>query len=376
MKKQKPPVYSRASNFFIILIFGVLFGTALSLWMTSSLNTGGFNLLSTDTWLFLLLWFLLATLLHEFGHMFFGFVTGYKFVYFKLLGVIIYKKDGKWQTSKDPRRGLGQCIMKPDFAFSDKMPYILYNVGGCLLNFFTAVFCLVLMFIYPQNPFVVSGVIVNVIFGIINIVPFKRWQNDGYNVISIGKTKNIKRAYWLELNIVADTLQGKSFSELPSHYFEFETVDLHDPNVCSALYLQYCYLVSTWQTEKATQLIQQLFEQKHLMPLSNANTIEVEYFNNVILFGDNKTKGINIYNNMSQSVKNAIQRVPIPFAIVAKLLVNGLSAHNDTQFDLDCMVMQKLIEMSKNMAEREYANIIFRLAKQKYGEVFEEPFDI
>ena len=74
-----------------MIAVGVIIGTALGLWMTSSNNTSGFNVLSVDTLLFFLLWAIMATFLHELGHMLFGFVSGYKFVYFKLFGTIIFK---------------------------------------------------------------------------------------------------------------------------------------------------------------------------------------------------------------------------------------------------------------------------------------------
>ena len=119
----------------------------------------------------------------------------------------------------------------------------------------------------------IAGILVNVIFVIINLIPAKSFGSDGYNVINIGKTNNSKKAYWLELNMTGDILQGKKFSDMPQHYFEFEVEDLHLDNVCASLYMQYCYFVCTWQTEKAKDLITALYNNLGKMPLSNANTI-------------------------------------------------------------------------------------------------------
>ena len=370
MKKNKTPIL-------IMIAVGIAVGVALGLWMVSSNNTSGFNILSIDTLLFMLLWAIMATFLHELGHMLFGFATGYKFVYFKLFGIIIFKKQDKWQTARDGKKGaIGQCLMRPDFKYHDKMPYLLYNAGGCIANFAFALLCFALIFAYSQNPFAIAGIVVNVVFVIINILPAKSMGSDGYHMKNIGITNDHKRAYWLELNMTADILQGKTFSDMPQHYFDFEAKDIHLENVAASLYMQYCYYVCTWQTQKATDLISNLYENRAKMPLSNANTICVEYFNHVMLFEEDKNKAITIYNTFDTPVKNAIQRVPVPFAIVAKILVNGVSAHNDMQFNLDCMVMQKIIDISKNLAETEYNNILFRQAKRKYGEVEESPFDI
>lgn len=373
MKKNRTP-------FFIMIAVGIVVGTALGLWMMSEHNTSGFNLLSVDTLLFMLLWVFIATFTHELGHMLFGFVSGYKFVYFKLFGTIFYKKDGKWTTARDGKRGaIGQCIMRPDFKYTNKMPYVLYNLGGCIANFVFASLCFALIFVYSQNAFAIAGILVNVIFVIINLIPAKSFGSDGYNVINIGKTNNSKKAYWLELNMTGDILQGKKFSDMPQHYFEFEVEDLHLDNVCASLYMQYCYFVCTWQTEKAKDLITALYNNLGKMPLSNANTICVEYFNFVMLFEDDTTKAINIFNSFNMPIKNAIQRVPVPFAIVAKILTNSITARNQMQFNLDCMVMQKIIDLSKNLAETEYNNILFRKAKQIFeqsAQDLQEPFDI
>ena len=373
MKKNRTPLL-------IMIAVGIVVGTVLGLWMTSEHNVNGFNLLSIDTLLFMLLWVFVSTFTHELGHMLFGFVSGYKFVYFKLFGTIFYKKDGKWTTARDGHRGaIGQCIMRPDFKYTDKMPYILYNLGGCIANFAFALLCFGLTFAYSQNAFAITGIVVNVIFVIINLIPARSFGSDGYNVINIGKTNNNKKAYWLELNMTGEILQGKKFSDMPQYYFEFEVKDLHLANVCASLYMQYCYFVCTWQTEKAKELITTLYNNKNQMPLSNANTISVEYFNFSALFEEDVNKAINLYNSFDMPIKNAIQRVPVPFAIVAKILTNGMTARNEAQFKLDCMVMQKIIDVSKNLAETEYNNILFRKAKQIFEssvQALQEPFDI
>ena len=363
-----------------MIVVGIIAGTALGLWMASGNNTSGFSILTIDTLLFMLLWVVVATFTHELGHMLFGFVSGYKFVYFRLFGFMFFKKDDKWQIVHSGQRGaIGQCVMRPDFAYTDKMPYLLYNAGGCIVNFAFAILCFALTFAYGQNSFAIAGIVVNVIFVAMNMIPAKSLKNDGYNMATIGKTPAHKKAYWLELNMTADILVGKKFSDMPSQYFEFEVTDLHLENVCAALYMQYCYFVCTWQTQKAKELITALYQKKDEMPLSNANTICVEYFNFVAVFEKDATKAINVYNTFDASVKNAIQRVPVPFAIVAKILSNAFSVHNDVQFNLDCMVIQQIIDMSKNLAETEYNNLLFRQAKQLYQSDEakpQDPFDI
>ena len=89
MKHNKTNIATATSKVAVVII-GALLGIALGIWLTSDFNQTGIEILSLDTILFILLWCVLATLLHELGHLLFGWMTGYKFVFFKFLGVIFF----------------------------------------------------------------------------------------------------------------------------------------------------------------------------------------------------------------------------------------------------------------------------------------------
>ncbi len=325
----------------------------------------------------MLLWIVLATLLHELGHLLMGYATGYKFVYFKLFGVIFYKQNGKWTSMHEKANGaIGQCLMRPDFPYDDKMPYVLYNIGGVLMNLICTGVLVAYVIVYSVTDFAITGIIVNGIFFLINALPSRNMQNDGYNVIEISRGPTCKKAYYTELKTTAAMLEGKTFSEMAEDIFVFDTEDMKYPAVCSALYISYCYLVSSGRQSRADDMIEVLYSKKDQMPQSHANTFSVEYFNNLMLFRDDRIKAAELYNSFDLSIKNAIQRTPVPFTVIARMMVNALSAHDDKRYSADRVQIEKVIECSRNAAEAEYLGVLLRKANQRWTECAQDPFDL
>lgn len=373
MKKQR---YCAASAAMIMIIVGCLLGVALGVWLSSGANTAGLDMLSWTTLLFLLLWTVLATVLHELGHLLMGWLTGYKFVLFNVFGVTFFRKDGRWHTAREKLRGaIGQCVMQPDFEYTPKMPVFFYNAGGVIFNLLFALLCLTFMLTMRQNEFALAGLVVNGVFFLINAIPSRGMQNDGHNVLMLMRSQNCKKAFYLQLKLSADTYDGKDFDDMPQSYFDFAPEDLKYPSVCTALYVCYCYRVSVGRTQEASALIKTLYDRRAEMPVSHANTISVEYFNNLVLFCDDRPQAAAIYNGFDAPIKNAIHAVPVPFAITAKILVNALSSHNDAAFYADCRIADKLIETNDNAAEAQYARTIVNRAKQCYNTAPEDPFE-
>ena len=82
---------------------------------------------------------LLQIVIHEAGHLVFGLVTGYQFVSFRIWNMMWLKKDGKIQFKRMSLAGTGgQCLMSPPDLADGKMPVLLYNFGGAIMNLFSA----------------------------------------------------------------------------------------------------------------------------------------------------------------------------------------------------------------------------------------------
>ena len=265
--------------------------------------------------------------------------------------------------------------MAPEFEYSPKMPYVLYNLGGVLINLLLTTLCIVIVVVYGQQSFALAGILVNGIFALMNFLPIRSLKNDGYNTFMLARSESCKKAYYLELKMTTETLSGKTFSEMPASIFNCTVDDLKFPSVCTALYVQYCYLVSSGRTEEATEIITQLYNRRFEMPLMHANTVSVEYFNCLMLFQDDRVAAATTYNSFDRSIKNAIQVAPMPFVAIARILLNALAQHDERQFNNDCMLVEKFINASRNNAEAEYNRVILNKAKERFNQSIPDPFE-
>ena len=93
--------------------------------------------------LYIILFFLgayvLSTFLHELGHMVMGLVSGYKFISLRVGSYVLTREDRQWKIKRMSIPGTaGQCLMMPpDSGTPEKVPAVLYHLGGGLFNLLT-----------------------------------------------------------------------------------------------------------------------------------------------------------------------------------------------------------------------------------------------
>ena len=101
----------------------------------------------------LILAIFLQVILHEGGHLLLGFVTGYRFVSFRIGNLTLIKEEGKFRFKRFSISGTGgQCLLSPPDGPYEQMPYFWYNAGGVLMNLLTASGALALWIAYPDMP--------------------------------------------------------------------------------------------------------------------------------------------------------------------------------------------------------------------------------
>lgn len=167
---------------------------------------------------------------HEAGHLVFGLITGYSFCSYRLGRLMWVKQNGKLSFKRYSLRGTGgQCLMSPPEIKDGKMPVILYNLGGSIMNLFTSALCTVLYFVFRDTDiistvFLVSAVI-GVFFALINGIPMRLGaiDNDGYNAVSIRKSENSMRSFYIQLKLISELSQGKRLKDMPSEWFTVPT---------------------------------------------------------------------------------------------------------------------------------------------------------
>ena len=204
----------------------IIFSAALVAGGVSSLPSGKLPFFLTYTGLILL--FLLAyevqLIIHESGHLLFGLVTGYSFSSFRIGTTMFLIENGKLVKKKLQISGTGgQCLMVP--PDTEKPPFLLYNLGGVILNFITAgIFFLIFMWLLPYgrwSVFFLFLTIAGVLIGLLNGIPIHTplLTNDGHNAVVLCRDREAVRSLSVQL-LAADAMNhGKRLKDMPAEWF-------------------------------------------------------------------------------------------------------------------------------------------------------------
>jgi len=168
----------------------------------------------------------LQIIIHEGGHLIFGLLTGYRFVSFRVGNFMVFKKQGKLQFGKYSLAGTGgQCLLSPPELVAGKMPYILYNLGGVLMNIIVALFCtMILIFVNPgiyMSCFCVAMIGIGLLIAVTNGLPIRLGDvdNDGCNTLNMRKSPEALRSLWVQLKINEYMTDGIRLKDMPADWF-------------------------------------------------------------------------------------------------------------------------------------------------------------
>lgn len=261
-----------------ILLIPVFLGTSFGVgWLIGSLSKPVFQDIPFDKFLvgllglyagFLLSHFL-QTVIHEAGHLVFGLLTGYQYSSFRIGSFVWVKLDGKMQLKRFSLSGTGgQCLMAPPDMKDGKVPYVLYNMGGCIANLIVSVIPLVLVLLYREPDYVfflvVIWAVVGLFYVIINGIPIKKLTNDGYNVLSLGKHPEALKAFWLQMKINEQGALGKRVRDLPEEWFQMPTEEgMKNSMIATNAVLVCSRLLDVGNYEEAARQIERLINEKN-----------------------------------------------------------------------------------------------------------------
>ena len=168
--------------------------------------------------------FILHVFIHEAGHLVAGKISGYGFVSIRFFDLMFIRKDGKMIRKKYRIAGtLGQCLMSPPPPVDGKYPFVLYNLGGSLMNFIFSALSMGIYFILPSGSWILMMfAIVGAIVGLLNILPLNLGiPTDGHNAVTLGKNKLAHRTFWTVLNINSLITKGFRYRDIPVEEFNF-----------------------------------------------------------------------------------------------------------------------------------------------------------
>lgn len=209
---------------------------------------------------------LLQIVIHEAGHLVFGLLSGYQFSSFRIASLMVMKVDGKWKLRKFSLPGTGgQCLMSPPDLVDGKMPVVLYNLGGCIMNMIAAGIFAVIAYFAQGNDiifiFSVCMVVIGLATAVTNGIPLMVGpvSNDGGNALSLGKNPKAMQAFWLQLKISELQTKGVRLKDMPAEWFSVPADEDMDNVVVAATAVFYAnWLMDQMRLEEAAEYIDTL----------------------------------------------------------------------------------------------------------------------
>ena len=264
MKKKKN--YGDIAAKIIMLLTGAVCGIFIIFTMnffgTLVKGPAAFLLMFAEAMIIMYIASFVQTIIHESGHLIFGLITGYKFVSFRIGHFIFIKEKGRLKIKLYNVVGTaGQCLMMPP-QWNEKIPYRLYNLGGCIMNAATALFALAAYFAAGAEGFFALCMAMLAVMGLsmalTNGIPMRVGgiSNDGMNAALLGKKENTLRAFWLQLYVNGLIAKGERYRNMPREWFRLpEGEELSDPICCAMGVMLYNFCFDMHEFDEAEQTI-------------------------------------------------------------------------------------------------------------------------
>lgn len=207
--------------------------------------------------------YLVQFIVHEAGHLLFGLLSGYTFVSFRVGNLMVIKKNEKYRFANMNLPGTGgQCLMAPPEYNNGDFPFILYNLGGVLLNIVASSIAFIAIgdnthtfFNIVLVGFALGGLLVTVTNGIPMIIG--GIPNDGYNIREMQKDKKLRQAFWIQLAVNDELTQGKRPRDLSFDDFSIDSPDqLTKPLITAVQLLHYSRSLDQLDFEQAEAYLQ------------------------------------------------------------------------------------------------------------------------
>ncbi len=253
----------------IIAVFGFFFGAFISEYIGNGERSTGEYLLSlAGILLALYLAIFLQIILHELGHLIFGMMTGYQFSSFRIGSFMWVKQDEVIKLRRLSIAGTGgQCLMAPPDMKDGKIPYVLYNLGGSIVNILSAAVFMGLFFLSREFQFTSAlFLIISMIgtfFALTNGIPLQLGtvNNDGHNALSLGKNSEAMRAFWIQLKVSELNTKGVRIKDMPEEWFAMPSPQSMKNSLVSVIGVFICNrLMDAMEFKIADQTMEELLK--------------------------------------------------------------------------------------------------------------------
>ena len=229
-QKKKKIVWQQWIGIIFFLLIGAVCGFLMMNYLDSAevANRSPIEKIGSLIMLFVIMYLAIFVqmIIHEAGHLVFGLASGYKFSSFRIMNFMWIKENGKIKLRRFSLAGTGgQCLMVPPDMVDDKIPVVLYNLGGTIMNMITALIFLWLYFVTTSLSFLSTIMlmisVIGFIIAIMNGVPMRMGMvnNDGYNVFALTRNRDALRSFWLQMKMNEQITKGIRLKDMPDEWF-------------------------------------------------------------------------------------------------------------------------------------------------------------
>ena len=214
---------------------------------------------------------LIQIVFHEAGHLIFGLMTGYRFSSFRIANLMWVKLDGRIQFRKLHIAGTGgQCLMIPPDLKDGKIPVMLYNFGGAIMNLVTAVLCVGLSFLCSTRSLgwtiLMIFSVIGLAFALINGLPIKMGavNNDGKNALDLSHSEEATQALWIQMKVNEQISKGLRLKDMPDEWFRVPSDESMKNGLIATIgVLAWNRLIDQQQFDEADTLMKRLLSQQN-----------------------------------------------------------------------------------------------------------------
>lgn len=211
-------------------------------------------------------YYLILLPIHEGGHLIFGLLSGYRFFSFRIGKLQLIKRGNSLRICKVSNLiSDGQCLLSPPMYKDRSHPYILYMMGGTILD---ALLMLILVIVsqpkYLPNTvlrwIVLYLAVLEFFSALANVVPIKLHgvNNDAMVTVLMRKDVLAIKSWYAYAQIRQGYMEGKTVSELSQFYFALPNqVDYNNDLIVYYLLELIQYYVQTEKWEELKCCIEQ-----------------------------------------------------------------------------------------------------------------------
>lgn len=329
-KKKKNPVLKNILFLSLSMGVGLLLGVFSAVFLPETvLEWNVFHFVLGI--IFFCLSYFLHILIHELGHLIFGLLTGYSFVSFRVGSFTVIKEDGKFKRKKFHLPGTGgQCLMSPPEYSEKSFPYVIYNLGGVLLNLVASIIALgIIVGIEQLSAFSLVGwqlfLVAGLFTAVTNGIPVKigGLPNDGHNIYSLMKKEENKKAFFIQLKMNALMTQGIRIKDIPFEELSVDELNTQTSTLQAAVHiLQYNWYLDRLNLEKAQLKLTELLSYMDNYPLFYKQELACEQLFLALVSHEDSAVIEELYN---EELKTYIKKMT--FLPNKKRLLMALEAH-------------------------------------------------